>query len=420
MTVSGNVAAWRQLLKSRDFAWLWTGQVISQLGDGLSKIALLWFVYNLTGSALKMTVIGMLQTIPPLVLGPFAGAYLDRLPKRGAMIVIDLVRVALLSLIPLLHAMDALTLPVLYVLVFATAVVAMGYSPALNAAVPLVAKPDQLTAANALMQGSMSIGQLFGPVISGTLIVMIGAQNVLYVNAATFLLSAFCKLPVRLPRDVKAGAAHASGQKLWQDLRAGVRFVFGKKRIIILIIATAALFNLGSTSFVFLLPVVAEQVLHADSVQLGWLWSALSLGLLLTTAWLAWKEQAGLCRQLWLIAASAVIGGAAVFGIAAFVSPAASVILIVAVGGSAGLVTPIVTAAIQELTPKDLLARVFSFFNTGAMAFAMLGMMVFGWTADRFGAWNTLVGIGAVTMATGLLTAMLIPWCKRFRGETPA
>ena len=66
-SLTKNAAAWRELLKSKDFSWLWTGQVISQVGDGVSKVALLWFVYNQTGSALKMTIIGILQTVPPLL-----------------------------------------------------------------------------------------------------------------------------------------------------------------------------------------------------------------------------------------------------------------------------------------------------------------------------------------------------------------
>ena len=79
----GTVASGWRLLGTRDFGCLWAGQVVSQIGDGLSKVALLWFVYEMTGSALKMTVIGLLQTIPPLVFGPLIGVYLDALPKKN-------------------------------------------------------------------------------------------------------------------------------------------------------------------------------------------------------------------------------------------------------------------------------------------------------------------------------------------------
>ena len=75
-------------------------ELISQLGDGLNRPAILWFVYDLTGSAVKMTFIGVLQTIPPLVLGPVIGVYLDRLSadwKLRVMISLDLARGALLA-----------------------------------------------------------------------------------------------------------------------------------------------------------------------------------------------------------------------------------------------------------------------------------------------------------------------------------
>ena len=63
----------RPLLLTRDFGLVWSGQLISQIGDGVSKLALLWFVYAVTGSPLKTSIIGLLQTIPPIVLGPLIG-----------------------------------------------------------------------------------------------------------------------------------------------------------------------------------------------------------------------------------------------------------------------------------------------------------------------------------------------------------
>src|SRR3569832_1016683 len=100
---------WR-LIKTRDFGLLWWGQVISQVGEGLNKVALLWFVYTLTGSALKVTVVGLLQTVPPLLLGPLIGVFLDRLPKKTVMVWVDLIRTVMTFLIPVLFALDALSL----------------------------------------------------------------------------------------------------------------------------------------------------------------------------------------------------------------------------------------------------------------------------------------------------------------------
>jgi len=87
--------------------------------------------------------------------------------------------------------------------------------------------------------------------------------------------------------------------------------------------------------------------------------------------------------------------------------------LTVAVGANSGLVTPIVAASLQVMTPKNLLARVFGVFNTGTMAFAMIGMTAFGWAADYFGPSMSLVGIGLTTICTGIVTVLLIPRCTR-------
>src|SRR5205823_14847005 len=98
------------LLKTRDFGFLWSGQLVSQVGDGLNKVALLWFVYFLTGSALKMTIIGLLQTLPALLLAPMIGVYLDRMLKQWLMVWIDLTRTLLLLLIPVLCCLGLHTL----------------------------------------------------------------------------------------------------------------------------------------------------------------------------------------------------------------------------------------------------------------------------------------------------------------------
>jgi len=388
------------------------------VGDGVSKVALLWFVYAMTDSALKMSLIGVLQTIPPLVFGPLAGVLLDRLDKRRAMIVIDLVRTGLLASIPILHALGLLTLPLLYVLVFVIAMFSMAFGPALNATLPLVVKKEQLTGVNALMQSAMTIGQLLGPALSGMLIAAIGAQNALYANAAAFFLSALCKIPLRLPHV----RVHRSSENVWtqavKDLKDGIRFVFVKQRLLFLLMIVASIFTLGSTAFVYLLPVIGDRLLHVGSVALGWLWSSLSLGILATTVWLIWKPQQTVCARIWMIAIAAAIAAVAVPGLLMSDSMLWAGGLIVAIGATSGLITPLVSASLQERTPKDLMARVFGLFNTGTMVFSMIGMTLFGWIADRFGPGVSLAAIGVVNGGAAIVSMALLPWCYRLAKET--
>ena len=411
-----HLAEWRQLLSVNNFGWLWVGQVLSQIGDGVSKVALLFFVYDLTGSALKMTMIGILETIPPLVFGPFIGVFLDRIPKRTAMLVIDVTRAALLTVIPLVYAFGLLTLMRLYVLVFVVALFSMAFGPALNAAIPLLVKQNQLTRANAIMQSSVTIGQLLGPAISGVLIALIDAPNALYITAGAFILSAAAKIPLKIPHRM----SNRRRQSLLHDLHTGISFVFVENRLLLGLMIVASLFTLGITGFVYLLPVIGKRLLHADSIAIGWLWSALSIGVLSTTVWLAWRHTADFSERLWMIVAASIVGGLAVFGLMVIPVTIVAALFIMLIGGSSGLVTPVVSATLQEMAPKEMLARVFGVFNTGTMAFAMLGMTLFGWVADTFSPVISLIGIGTATLVTGVMAGLLASQYQRLSTANPS
>jgi MFS family permease len=408
------------VLRSPNVRWLYAGQLISQVGDGVSKVALLWFVYALTGSALKMTLIGVLQTLPPLLLGPFAGIVVDRVSKRTLMIVLDVARTILLAAIPTLYAWGLLNLVGLYVLVFAVAMFSVAFGPALSSTLPLMVEKKQLTKINALMQSAVTFGQLLGPALSGILITVIGAQNALYVNAAGFLMSALCKLPLRLPAAASKRRSRHSVVEALDELREGISFIFVRRRLLFLLMIIASIFSLGETAFVALLPLVGDRLLHVDPDTLGWLWSSLGFGIFASTLWLFWTKQPDVCPRILLIGAAAALGGAAILILPRMTSTVLVAGLIAAVGAGSGLITPLISATLQERTPQSLLGRVFGVFNTGTMAFAMLGLTLFGWAADAFGLTTALASIGIVKLTAAALSVMLLPWCRRLAATQPA
>src|SRR5688572_5414304 len=403
-----------QLLKERDFSLLFWGQMTSQIGDSLNRVALLWFVYQLTGSAMKMVMIGLLQTIPPLVLSPLIGVYLDRANKKTVMVWVDILRSALVLLIPLLYAFDQLTLERLYAAVFLLAVVSTIFGPALSASVPRLVRRDQLTAANALLQTTTNTGLLIGPLISGVGIALIGSQNVLYVDAVTFFVSALCLIGIRMrPLDK---TQLEKGRGTWtQELLAGIRFVYLEQTVLVLMV-TAALYSLAASAFAFMLPVFAEQNLSAGALEVGALWSALGAGMLATSTWLASLSQGDLHGRFTLIFRSMAVGGVAMCGLSMLTAPLIAGALILIIGGSTALFMPIVWGVLQEVTPAPLLGRVFTTFSTGSMASAMAGMAGFGWAADTMGPHVSLLGIGFVLLCTACIAALS---CRRFRRVSP-
>ncbi|WHZ13732.1 MAG: putative MFS-type transporter [Nitrospira sp.] len=403
----GTVSRGWRLIRTKDFGLLWWGQVTSQVGEGLNKVALLWFVYGLTGSAMKMTVVGLLQTVPPLLFGPLIGVYLDRWHKKKVMVWVDLLRAVLTFMIPALYAADALSIEGLYTLIFLTSVVSTVFGPALVSAVPLLVRPSELMSANALIQGTNNIGMLLGPAISGVMIALIDAENVLFVNSATFLISALCLLPIRfmVPQAQQAQVSPS----IWKELSIGFRFVFKHQSMVLTLVVISSLYNLGVSAFVFILPVYAKEFLQVGPVQLGWLWSALGVGMLTVSTWLAWKQHCDMQGRLRIVVGGMTVGGIAVCSLSLLETPLVAAAVVIVIGGSTAVLNPIVWALLQEVTPEPLIGRVLTTFSVGSMAAAMAGMTGFGWVTDAVGPAASLVGLGLVL----LLTAGVAVQCTR-------
>ena len=386
------------LLKIRDLRWLWTAQAISQIGEGLNKVALLYLVYHLTQSTLKMTVIGVLETLPPLIVGPLLGVYVDRFPKRRIMMAVDGSRAGLALIIPLLYAADALNLIALYVVVFIMALVGTVFGPALSATVPLIVERNQFTAANALVGMTAMMGMLVGPAMSGLGIATVGIQVVLYVSSGTFLLSVLSLSRLRLKGRESQTSQRRSGHTFSNELKEGLHYVILKRRTIAGIVLTALCYSLASSAFVFLLPVLTDKVLHVGAMMLGWLWSAYGAGMVLISIALAVSKQRVASIRVLFITGAMFIGGAASFILSVTATPLLSMALVAIIGAGLAAFTPIVWGLLQEMTPETLRGRIFAIFNTAAMSASMIGMVLFGGSpiasAPRrvFSVWSSFYG----------------------------
>jgi MFS transporter, DHA3 family, macrolide efflux protein len=389
------------LFENRNYRLLWTSQAVSQIGDGLTKVALLWFVYQLTGSALKMTIIGLLQTIPPLVLSPLVGVYLDRLPKKPVLVILDVCRAFLISLIPIFYMLDSLSLEVLFILVFFIAIFSTAFGPALAASLPLLVKPSELMSANSLLQSTTNMGILIGPAIGGVLIAWLGTQNVLYVNTVTFLLSALCLLPIQEKLFSTAPRISEKAATLRQDLLVGMRFVFKERPVLRSLLVTTVFYTLGASAFIYVLPLFVNDHLKADPVWLGWLWSAMGAGMLLTSVGLSCVKDLDRNARIILMGSSMVLGGSALQVLAHSHSVVWGFILVTVIGASTAAFTPIAWSIIQETTPTHLMGRVFTLVNTASMAMASGGMVAFGGVADTFGSMAGISMISLVFLVTG-------------------
>jgi DHA3 family macrolide efflux protein-like MFS transporter len=397
----------RPLLLTPHFGLVWSGQLISQIGDGISKLALLWFVYAMTGSPLKTSVIGLLQTIPPIVLGPIIGVYVDRLPKKWLLIVSDVLRALLIGFIPCLIPVESFTVSVLYILILLHAIATAVFGPALTAAVPAIVPKTQFTAANALLQSTTSLGIIFGPALSGMGIAAYGSQKVLCLNAATYMISAGCLMLVRFAPPVSPGLPVGPPPTILQDLAEGLRYSMVSRPIFLLLTGTAALYTFGTSALTALFPVFARKMLDLGPVEVGYLWSALGVGLLVTSIGLLWVTDWTLRDRTRLIMGTSVLSGVATSTLILTPDPYQAGILMGLIGIGMGAFTPIAWGIIQELAPRHMTGRILSLYGTGAMIAAIVGISAFGWVMERQGPEAGLLGIGVVLLLTGLTAGQL-------------
>src|SRR5262249_61062541 len=176
-----------------------------------------------------------------------------------------------------------------------------------------------------------------------------------------------------------------------EELMVGVRLVCVEQTVLALMV-TAALYSLAASAFAFMLPVFAEQSLSVGALELRALWSALGVGMLAASTWLASLSQGDLHGRFTLIFRSMAVGGLAMCGLSLLTAPLIAGALILVIGGSTAMFMPIVWGVLQEVTPAPLLGRVFTTFSTGSMASAIAGVGGVGLGARQNGAPVRLLG----------------------------
>lgn len=396
----------RRLPVSKDFGLILLSQLVSQVGDGISKLALLWFVYSITGSPLKTTAIGLLQTIPPIVCGPLIGVLVDRVPKKLLLIGSNVFRAILIGFVPCAISVDTFTVNFLYILVLLDAVAMAALSPTLTASVPMVVPRTQFTSANALIQSTTSLGIIFGPALSGVGIALFGPQEVLCLNAVTYFASALCLAFVRLSPGNRAANQRTGDSSLIRDLQEGLAFVVVKERVIALLIVAAGFYGFGASALTTLFPVFTKKMLDLGPIEVGYLWSTMGVGLLVMSIVLLWFTERTLADRINIIAWTSAVSGLAI-GMLVWSKDLFLVgLFMIVIGAGIGAFTPIAWSVIQELTPGNLVGRVMSLYSIGAMTAAIGGISMFGWVTEQFGESTGVVGIGT----TFLLTAFLGSW----------
>jgi hypothetical protein len=258
-----------------DFKRFWAGQTISQLGSSFTQFATPLLVFKLTHSAVNLAIATAATFIPYLLFGLVIGAWVDRLNRKRMMIVVDVGRAAVIAVIPLVATFGALKVWQVYAVGFTSSILTIFFEAGEFAAIPSLVGTDDLIGANGKIQASYSAGAVLGPLLAGLLLTVVAVQTLFLVDAGSFVVSAVALAVVRGSFNRVSGRPER--RSIRRDVVDGLRYVFGHP-VLRNISVVMALFNfVGITTFTQLV-LFSKLRLAATDTQVGFLFSAGSLG----------------------------------------------------------------------------------------------------------------------------------------------
>jgi MFS family permease len=370
---------------------------VSGVGNVLTGLAVPWFVYETTGSAARTGLVAFFTVLPTILASFFGGTLVDRTSNRTLSITSDVMSGVTVAMVPLLYHTVGLEFWHLLVLMFLGALLDAPGNTARTALLPsLVERAGmRLERANGASQFIFSLSSLVGPPLAGLLIVWLGSSNVLWVDAATFAISAVV-VALLVPSD---DAKPEPEGNYWQNVRGGLAFLRAD-RFLTTIVAVACVANfVGSPLFAVVMPVFAKET-YGSAQELGLMMGGFGAGAI-ASALLFGVVGHRLPRAVTVIGGFAL--GTPPIVALAFTPPlAVTMASLFVLGLASGIVNPLLMTVLQERTPAYLRGRVFGAVFAFAMLAAPAGMLLAGWSLDAFGLRTVLVLIGGVFIATAM------------------
>ena len=399
------------LLRAPGLGALLAAQVVSALGSQMTFLALPWFVLATTGSPTKMSIVLAVELAPVAILGIPSGAVIARWGARRSMLVSDLVRAPLIASIPLLHELGWLSFPLLLVLVSLVGVFMAPYFASQALILPeLVGHDERVVAqATALVEGARRATSLLGPAAAGLLIAMFSAPVVLYVDAATFLLS-FALLLLFVPHRPPLPPSDEG-----KGLLAGIRFVL-RDRMLRVLCFTALLTNGFGQMLAAGLTVLAYEEYSSSRVA-GAFFAAFGAGAVLGS--LVAVRLVGRYDPLRLGATAFVALTLPVFALAVEL-PVPAIVVALALSSFFGpLVNAPLIGVITMRTPEVVRAKVMTAVITLAVLAGPAGMLIAGPFLETWGA-RPIFLLVAVGQLLAVIPFAVVAFGSREAASAPA
>lgn len=421
------------LFINRNFALLWTGGTISVFGDVLFDTSLVvWISVFLAAhqSWAPLAVSGVLLAtlIPTFAFGPIAGVFVDRGEKRRTMLWMDAIRAVLIAL--LLLATNIMPLPFLpgrhlplagqlgaiYTVVFLASLCTQLFGPSRIALIGDIVPDKHRAHASGMTQVTQSLAMIIAPPLAPILLLVVGAQAALLINALSFVCSFLLILAVRAPR---AATSHESGESpnVLREFIVGLRFSM-QNRVVLTLIVTVCVIMLGASALNVLDIFFVLNNLHASVNLFCLLATAQGVGAILGSLLAGmFANRIGLVR---LLTSSLLIAGVGILIYSRLTSFVPALIDITLAGIFVAALNVAVGPLLLRVTPRAYIGRVMATLNPISAMMQVLGTVLAGYLASNillnlhvqalgmtFGPIDTIFTEGAVLILLGAAYAIL-------------
>lgn len=381
-------------LSGRNYRLWFGGQSVSLIGTWMQSVGQSWLVYELTGSAAVLGTVVAIQTLPTLLLGPYAGVWVDRLDRRRLMIGLQVLMGLQALALAVLTLTGAVVLWHVYLLAGVLGLNKAFENPARQAFVQELVGRDDLRNAVTLNSVLVNAARAVGPAIAGLVIVAGGTGVCFAVNAASF--AAVVTSLLRL--DVSALTPAEPAPRGPGQLREGLAYVRGNPELLVPLVMMA-LIGCLAYEFPVVLPVVASQTFGGDAATYGYLTGAMGVGAVVGGLVVAGRGRTGL---------PSLVRTAALFGLVLGLAALAPVLWVALVAmGLVGMASVAFMAGgnstLQLASAPGMRGRVMALWSVAFLGSTPIGGPVAGWVSEQLGGRGGLaLGAVACLVAAGI------------------
>ena len=391
--------------RSRNFALLWTGSFVANVGIWMQSVAMGWLIYNLTSSASWLGRVGFASAAPTLLLGLLGGAIIEHADRRRLLCTCSLVFTACGAALAAITITGVVEIWMIMLISLVSGTATAFFMPVFQAVLPSTVPPAILMTAISLNSISFNVARIIGPVIGGLVMTSLGVGWCFALNGAGFLVMFAAAMMLDMPP-----RQMATQPRIGHALRAGIDYARRHPliRALLVLCITMSLFGFP---YIVLMPAVARDVLHLEADGFTLLFSAVGAGAVaggLTLAYAGDVERKGLL----------VVSCSGVFGLLLIVlSNVTTFVAAAAVLACAGFAMIICIASlntlIQVTVADEMRARVMSMMTVSLFGLPTLGAWILGSLGDRIGITHALSLGGGVVALMALAIALVSPEVAR-------